>query len=188
MGTAIVANCVPAPTALGEFLLGDSRFPAIYFLFNRSEVVYVGQSNRLSRRIDQHIQDGVKTFDAVAYIPCKVNQLASLEAKFIRDLAPKYNACGLSNKVRERNSWRAARNRDLAHRHAPKPGEPIQTIDASECIIPDAEIGEFLMIGDRDAKDWSPLIADKSVAGLIKFAAQMHPNLSEAQKRYDDLV
>lgn len=90
-----------APVQLGDFLLGDHRFPAVYFLYDEDELVYVGQSTTLRWRIDQHIQDGVKIFDAVGFIPCCVSRLTEIESHYIRTTVPRYNQCAIAKGARE---------------------------------------------------------------------------------------
>lgn len=89
----------------------------IYFLLAEGEVVYVGQSVDMRRRVADHIGDGLKVFDAVSFVPCHPDKLISVEAKFIRRYAPKYNLCGVARmaklapkqqpprRVRHRKNW-----------------------------------------------------------------------------------
>lgn len=95
-----------APIQLGQFFLEDRRHPAVYFLYHEGTVVYVGQSRTLKWRIDCHMAEAVKEFDAVAFIRCTIDQLLSIEGQYIRKLAPRYNACLLANGVRSRKPWR----------------------------------------------------------------------------------
>lgn len=93
------------PILLGEFLRCDQRFPAVYFLHDDGEVVYVGQSTTLRWRIETHLSEGAKTFDAVSFIPCCVSRLREIEGHYIRELAPTYNQCGIANRAREEDSF-----------------------------------------------------------------------------------
>lgn len=177
---------VPIPIKLAEFLAHDGRFPAVYFLYNRGEVVYVGQSKTLCLRIDRHILDGIKVFDAISFIRCDARKLLELEGQFIRELAPKYNACALSAKVRERESWRLIRNRRDAHRDEWSPGDPV--VNAEDCFVAECDLGEFLMVSDKDAAELVSGSADRSLMGLFLFMAANHKAVSQAQERYAALV
>jgi hypothetical protein len=94
------------PIQLGKFLLEETRFPAVYFLYHEGVVVYVGQSKTLRFRIEQHLTEGVKVFDAIAYIHCRVDQLMIIETDYITRLTPIYNACEVAKSVREGRPWR----------------------------------------------------------------------------------
>ncbi len=181
----ILEPCKPIP--LGEFLLQDSRFPAVYFLLHREDVVYVGQSTRLRSRIETHLGEGVKLFDAVAFIRCNVGQLLSLEGHYIRQFSPKYNACKIAKKARERKEWQrgpqwpAAQTVDL--------DAPIETIDASECFIAPEHIGEFFSVSDRVAAEWRAAgdITDNSVLGLLFYVARHSRQVAKAQEEFETL-
>lgn len=94
------------PFQLGDFFLEDRRFPAVYFLIDAGRIVYVGQSRTLRWRIDAHMAEGKKVFDAVSFIPCTIDRLLEIEGHFIRRIAPKYNNCGAANATRKREYWR----------------------------------------------------------------------------------
>lgn len=68
-----------------QFGLGSG----VYFLIQKGEVVYVGQSVSVSSRVDQHIL--TKDFDRVFYIPTKKRHLQHLESDFIKLLRPVLN-------------------------------------------------------------------------------------------------
>ena len=60
----------------------------VYFLYKKDEVVYVGQSVDIERRITEHPD---KKFDSFKYIECNVDELDSLEERCIKEIKPKYN-------------------------------------------------------------------------------------------------
>jgi hypothetical protein len=68
--------------------------PCIYFLVLENEVIYVGQSRTLPRRIRQHLM-GVKgekkVFDRVYFLPTEGSKLDELEAFYIAELHPRLN-------------------------------------------------------------------------------------------------
>jgi len=60
----------------------------IYFLIDKKTVVYVGQSQDIIQRINQHTD---KTFTSVLYIESNVKDLTKLETHYIVAFDPKYN-------------------------------------------------------------------------------------------------
>lgn len=93
---------------MGQFLAKDNRPTAlrhikylcrhtyddnscVYFLVEREEVVYVGQTNNLHVRIRQHRRENSKTFDYVAYVSMAADIAKATESALIRYLCPKYN-------------------------------------------------------------------------------------------------
>lgn len=187
----MVYHLVPEPCdpiELGDFFLEDRWFCAVYFLYHRGEVVYVGQSRTLKLRIDGHISEGVKVFDAVAFIRCDFRELTRIEGHYIRELAPKYNKCAITRKARERESWKQVGN--LKHYRRSRfdapldPNAEMVLIDAAECIIEERDIGEFLNVSDREAFEWREdgLIKGTSVLDLLRF---MYANSREVRKAQD---
>jgi len=75
------------------------RYSGVYFLIDGDEIVYVGKSVDIVARLFGHgrARDGknrkrrVRKFDRSAWIAAPVDQIAALEAAFIRRLAPRYN-------------------------------------------------------------------------------------------------
>lgn len=65
--------------------------PGVYFLICRGAVVYVGQSISPTRRIGDHIGEGLKAFDEVFVLDTPQPALNQVEAAFIAVLKPKYN-------------------------------------------------------------------------------------------------
>lgn len=63
----------------------------IYFLYKDSKIVYIGQSIRLKRRVQNHLSIGIKDFDdcSVEYLP--EERLLEEERKLINFYSPKYN-------------------------------------------------------------------------------------------------
>lgn len=68
--------------------------PAIYFLLLGQEVVYVGKTKNLIRRLGDH--SFRKEFDGFAYFPCSEEKLDELELQSIQALKPRYNRNGKS--------------------------------------------------------------------------------------------
>jgi len=62
--------------------------PCVYFLVKKREVVYIGQSLNLLRRLAQH---GEKDFDEVYYLPVSESEMITTEKVLIRDFNPKLN-------------------------------------------------------------------------------------------------
>jgi len=67
---------------------------AIYFLIKNKKVVYVGKSRNVIGRIGKHILDGLKDFNACAYIEITSEfkkDMGFLEYTYIKKFRPKYN-------------------------------------------------------------------------------------------------
>lgn len=65
----------------------------IYFLCQGDVVVYVGQTKAGLYRPFSHKD---KKYDNVKVIPCKLNELNTLEQQFIEKYKPRYNIVGLN--------------------------------------------------------------------------------------------
>jgi hypothetical protein len=67
----------------------------VYFLFDKKEIVYVGQSKNGTARIyshcckNKHIED--KVFDGYSILRCKKEEINDIEAYYIMKFKPKYN-------------------------------------------------------------------------------------------------
>jgi len=86
----------PELLAIRSFLLplpiqsiGYAKFAGIYFLCCDGKVVYVGQSQEVSRRIKNHCDN--KEFDWAFCMRVPKTDLDFVEGEFIRALKPKYN-------------------------------------------------------------------------------------------------
>lgn len=75
----------------------------VYFLFSMDELVYVGQSIRLSGRIRDHLKSS-KKFDSFAFVEVPVNLLDSVEYHYIVALKPKLNRQACRTKPPVHNS------------------------------------------------------------------------------------
>jgi hypothetical protein len=72
--------------------------PCVYFLIEKTEVVYVGQSVNLLSRVGSHVLD--KKFDHVVYLSLPEEVLADIETALIKHLKPKFNRsqnCGTTD-------------------------------------------------------------------------------------------
>ena len=149
-----------APVHISEFMLGDLKRTGVYFLFREGELVYVGQTRTLKWRLDQHLADRRKVFDAVAFLPCTIDRLLEIEGHYIRAYAPRYNQCNIAKAAREAQSWRTA------------PRAPPKTVDASQVEMSLDEAAEFLRIPRDDVADCLGfgMIADLSLMTLVKFS------------------
>ena len=61
----------------------------VYFLYDKDELVYIGTSDNLYRRIGQHIAEKTKTFDRFELYP--TTDRIRLEGFLIKMFQPKYN-------------------------------------------------------------------------------------------------
>jgi predicted GIY-YIG superfamily endonuclease len=183
------------PIHIGEFLLEERRFPAVYFLYHKGQVVYVGQSRNLTSRIGDHISQAVKRFDAVAFAPCPFNRLTAIERHYIRALAPKYNRCGAAKKAKERETWerleanRRPFSRSPFHGTSFAPDDEIKFVDAADVIIGPKDFGDFLQICESDAVKFqaSPDLKSNSLLDVLYFVADNSKLVSEAQDKFDRL-
>lgn len=64
----------------------------VYFLLSKGEIVYVGKSNNIHRRIGAHI--GVIEFDAGAIEECDQTKAGVLESLYLAKFLPKHNRVG----------------------------------------------------------------------------------------------
>jgi hypothetical protein len=65
----------------------------VYFLFRDRKLLYIGESECVTTRIGQHIQDGVKNFDSYKIIPVETSTAdrKRLEKKLIKRHSPPLN-------------------------------------------------------------------------------------------------
>ena len=61
----------------------------VYFLYDGDELVYIGTTDNLYRRIGEHIAQGKKIFDRFEFYP--TTDRIRLEGFLIQTLKPKYN-------------------------------------------------------------------------------------------------
>ena len=66
----------------------------IYFLIKDKEIVYIGQSTNVYRRLTAHTD---KHFSGYVVIPCETHELDILESLYIHCLQPKYNGNCVNN-------------------------------------------------------------------------------------------
>jgi hypothetical protein len=76
---------------LASGYVGTWAGPGVYFLKDKGEIVYVGQSVMMAGRISQHMADHNKTFNEVMFFKCEKEELDNWEGFFIRLLRPKLN-------------------------------------------------------------------------------------------------
>ena len=96
---------------LNEFF----RNHVIYFLIGREngtrEVIYIGQTSNISRRINQHLSEKIKSFYQVYYFDVKEDEKDFIEFELINRFKPRYNICNGNNaknnlSIKERLSLR----------------------------------------------------------------------------------
>lgn len=63
----------------------------VYLLLLGTEVIFVGQSEDVRAKIDQHFRERVKVFDTAIYYPCSLLDLDNVEADFVERYAPRHN-------------------------------------------------------------------------------------------------
>lgn len=70
----------------------------IYFLVANKEIIYVGQSNRIPRRIFQH-RDNLVEFDSLAWFEAPELFLSTIESYYITRIRPRLNRGSPDNSV-----------------------------------------------------------------------------------------
>lgn len=86
------------------------RIPHIYFLLNKGEVVYVGKSVRVAKRVTSHDVKGEKQYDEVFAKPCPnmdSKTLCDLESYYIAKYKPIYNMVRNPNRItpKHQQTW-----------------------------------------------------------------------------------
>ena len=67
------------------------RYCGIYFLIEDNEIVYIGKSIDVKKRLKQHADYSEKLFNRIFFVQCDKNELNKLEAYYILKFRPKYN-------------------------------------------------------------------------------------------------
>lgn len=80
-----------SPAKIVAGAVSCSTMCAIYFLIAGAEIVYVGQSTNVYRRLAQHFAKKIIEFDRYFVLPCQAELLDVLEAKYISELRPAAN-------------------------------------------------------------------------------------------------
>lgn len=68
-----------------------SSICGVYFLLSDGEIVYVGASRNIMRRVSQHLDDDSKTFDSVSFIETSEQAMFRIESAYIEKFRPKLN-------------------------------------------------------------------------------------------------
>jgi hypothetical protein len=91
VGAALAGNKI---FSIVEILRAAQPLPAlasgVYFLIDKTRVVYVGQSIKVIARVLEHV--GSKRFNQFTFIPCAVDDLDRIESLYIHMLRPPLNA------------------------------------------------------------------------------------------------
>ena len=82
--------------------------PTLYFLFREHELVYVGYSIYLDRRIRVHAADNNKDFDSFTAIRYEGEDHADIESAYIIKYRPEYNKTLPSGRYRTKGGMRKA--------------------------------------------------------------------------------
>ena len=67
--------------------------PGVYFLIRRGRIMYVGQSINPLCRLGQHAAE--RNFDSFVVLPCKQEDLSTIEGGYILKFRPPWNKSGL---------------------------------------------------------------------------------------------
>jgi len=100
----------------------------IYFLLDKEEIVYIGKSTNIIKRVTEHFSEGIKKFNLYSYIPVEVDSLSEAEDFFIKKYKPKYNI----RLVKEKNSYKTINISEDLHNlleyYSEKTGISIRTL------------------------------------------------------------
>ena len=66
-------------------------FCGLYFLIQKNEIVYIGQSLNVIARVHAHSGNKRKPFDSFAWLSCNKNELNEMETAYISFFEPIYN-------------------------------------------------------------------------------------------------
>lgn len=72
-------------------MFNSVNMPCVYFLIDRNEIVYIGQTTHFSNRIIAHKNDDEKVFDSYFVFNCEKDHLDGLESFLIMYHQPVYN-------------------------------------------------------------------------------------------------
>jgi len=68
------------------------KISCVYFLMQGSNVVYIGQTDNLARRLGEHLDEGVKEWDVIEVVECSNKQhMDEVEQVAIQKMRPFYN-------------------------------------------------------------------------------------------------
>ena len=73
-----------------KVVIPEPALPCVYFLIFDREIVYVGQTISLPKRLQEHRALG-KVFDRALYLLVPENELLGRESQFIKALRPRLN-------------------------------------------------------------------------------------------------
>lgn len=95
----------------------ESTESGVYLLMRDNEVVYVGQSKCVAKRVPSHFQD--KQFDRVFYKPVSQSDLIDEERKWIEEFMPVYNRDMATTRARfsTNPAWVAHQKKLKAHNY-----------------------------------------------------------------------
>lgn len=91
LGASEAMTKIPQGIAISIPDLTPLSCSGVYFLYQGSVVVYVGQAVDIRRRLAGHIAEGVKVFDGISFVPCAPSGLLTAERRYIQKLRPIYN-------------------------------------------------------------------------------------------------
>lgn len=164
-----------------EYILSKA-FPVfpecgIYFLIKDNEIVYVGKSIHLHRRLSNHRK--AKDFDRAFFVECHKDDLNYLEKHFIRLFCPRLNK-HLKPKLRVKKAVAEAAARKKADRAAQRAVEK-----AAKKAAKKAEIWKLIVEGERLHMDRTPWYADfvKKVRPSLYYEA--YPEKEAARRQPD---
>lgn len=64
---------------------------AVYFLYDKGKLVYIGQSVNVRQRVRTHRNEKIKVFNSFKILYCAQSKLTAMENLYIHLYFPKYN-------------------------------------------------------------------------------------------------
>lgn len=83
----ILENRITKPV---KHLVKPIKIEGVYFLFDKDEIIYIGKSVNIYKRIYAHKIKGV-CFDSFSFLKIEIEQLLTMERKYIKKYKPKNN-------------------------------------------------------------------------------------------------
>lgn len=79
------------------------KIEGIYFLFYKNEIIYIGKSINIYKRIYAHKMKGV-CFDSFSFLKIEIEQLLTMEREYIKKYNPKNNIHFTGKPINKKNN------------------------------------------------------------------------------------
>lgn len=96
-----------------EYWNSTDRGAGVYLLMERGELIYVGSSKNVDKRLREHRQNG-RQFDCAHVISCPIEHAITIESQLIKRLEPSENIRGLPHRAATERARHAITKQDLS--------------------------------------------------------------------------